>query len=102
MSSTGQPWTVDSIAHALPHSELRAQFMREATFTDVRELPATLERWVRFIEDFDAGRDRVEQLRSLVRENGHLPATYAASLIDVTPDELHAAAEETSRRRGAA
>lgn len=99
--STG-PWTVDSIAHALPHSELRATFAHQVSFTNLRELPNILERWVEFIEDFEAGRDRVEQLRSLVRENGHLPATYTASLIDVTPDELRTAAEETSRRRGAA
>ncbi|WP_329330772.1 hypothetical protein OIU81_03060 [Streptomyces sp. NBC_01454] len=98
--STG-PWTVDSIAHALPHSELRAQFMREATFTNVRELPATLERWVEFIEDFEAGRDRLEHLRTLVRANGHPPASYTASLIDVTPDELRSAAADTSRRGAA-
>ncbi|MGD3112435.1 hypothetical protein [Streptomyces sp. YGL11-2] len=98
---TSEPWTLDSIAHALPHSELRATFMREVTFTDVRELPAIRNRWVAFSEQFEAGRDRVEQLRTLVRENGQLPTGYTASLIDVTPDELRADAE-ASRRRGAA
>ncbi|MGD3108789.1 hypothetical protein [Streptomyces sp. YGL11-2] len=96
-----EPWTIDSIAHALPHSELRATFAREVSFTDVRELPAILDRWVNFIEQFEAGRDRVEQLRSLVQENGHLPPNYTASLIDVTPDELQGNTEDI-RRRGAA
>ncbi|MEW2578389.1 hypothetical protein [Streptomyces syringium] len=98
--NTGQPWTIDSIAHALPHPELRATFMRETSFTDVRELPAILDRWVTFIEEFEADRDRVEQLRALVTENGHLPPTYEATLIDVTEDELRAAAR--SGQRGAA
>ncbi|WP_310727896.1 hypothetical protein [Streptomyces sp. N2A] len=99
--STG-PWTVDSIAHALPHSELRATFMKEVTFTDVRELPTILDRWVAFIADFEAGRDRVEHLRSLVRENSQLPTGYTTSLIAMSPDELRAEADDSERRRGAA
>ncbi|MCA6091190.1 hypothetical protein LE181_03275 [Streptomyces sp. SCA3-4] len=95
--STNLPWTIDSIAHALPHPELRATFMREATFTDVRNLPGILDRWVRFIEDFEAGRDRVEHLRTLVRENGRLPETYTADLIAVSEGELRAAADHGSR-----
>ncbi|MFI1970637.1 hypothetical protein BLA24_04730 [Streptomyces cinnamoneus] len=98
--STSQPWTIDGIGHALPHPELRATFMREVSFTDVRELPAVLERWVAFIQTFEAERPRLEQLRELVHENGHPPATYTAGLIDVAPDELHSAADEN--RRGAA
>ncbi|MDT0453642.1 hypothetical protein [Streptomyces hesseae] len=95
--STSQPWTIDSIAHALPHPELRATFMREASFTEVGELPAILDRWVRFIEEFEAGRDRLEYLRAAVRENGRLPETYTAGLVDVSEDELRAAAGHGSR-----
>ncbi|MFI8942706.1 hypothetical protein [Streptomyces syringium] len=98
--NTGQPWTIDSIAHALPHPELRATFMREATFTDVRDLPAILERWVKLIGDFEADRPRVEQLRETLRQNGHLPDTYLATLVDVTEDELRADAGH--HQRGAA
>jgi hypothetical protein len=98
--STSQPWTIDSIAHALPHPELRATFMRDVSFTDVSELPAILDRWVHFIQEFESDRDRLERLRSLIRENGSLPDTYRASLIDVSEDELRAAADHG--RRGAA
>ncbi|MEU5211721.1 hypothetical protein [Streptomyces sp. NPDC020742] len=102
MSSTGRSWTVDGVVHALPHSQLRATFMHELSFTDVRELPAVLDRWVAFVEDFEADRDRIEQLRSIVRDNGHLPSAYTAGLIDVNAEELQAAADDTARRRGAA
>ncbi|MFF7705695.1 hypothetical protein [Streptomyces lydicus] len=102
MHSTDRPWTVDSIAHALPHSELRATFMREVSFTDVRELPVILDRWVSFIEDFEASRDRVEQLRSLLHNNGHLPPNYTASLVQVDPAELRAAVDASARQQGAA
>ncbi|WP_367139679.1 MULTISPECIES: hypothetical protein [Streptomyces] len=54
MSDTS--WTIDSIAHALPHPELRATFMQEVSFTDVQELPAIFERWVDFIHRFEADR----------------------------------------------
>ncbi|MFH8410685.1 hypothetical protein ACH4FX_38830 [Streptomyces sp. NPDC018019] len=96
---SSEPWTIDSIAHALPHPELRATFMRDVSFTDVQRLPGTLERWVRFIERFEADRPRIEKLRSHLRGSGHLPADYEASLIDVTAEELRADAD---RARGAA
>ncbi|MFF4406639.1 hypothetical protein ACFY2W_01170 [Streptomyces sp. NPDC001262] len=95
--STGQPWTIDRIGHALPHPELRATFMREVSFTDVREIGAVLDRWVAFVEAFEAERPRLEQLRELVHENGRPPAAYTAGLIDVAPDELHSAADRNSR-----
>ncbi|MEW1653635.1 MULTISPECIES: hypothetical protein [unclassified Streptomyces] len=103
MSSSGRSWTVDGIAHALPHSELRATFLREIGFTDVRELPGLLDRWVRFIESFEADRERVEQLRTTLSGAGNLPATYRAGLLDVTTEELRSAAgDKDSRGRGAA
>ncbi|MCD9194233.1 hypothetical protein [Streptomyces albireticuli] len=97
MNTSQQAWTIDSISHALPHPELRATFMREATFTDVRDLPTILDRWVQLIEDFEAGRDRVEQLRETIRQNGQLPDTYLASLLNVTEDELRADAGLSQR-----
>ncbi|MFF7023009.1 hypothetical protein ACFY97_18650 [Streptomyces klenkii] len=99
MSDT--PWTIDSIAHALPHPELRATFMQEVSFTDVRELPAIFERWVDFIAEFEAGRDRIEQLRDTIRQNGQPPAAYTASLIDVSEDELRTAAAGQASRGAA-
>lgn len=91
-------WTIDSIAHALPHPELRATFMREVSFTEVSELPAILDRYVRFIEKIEADRPRIEALRARIGENGELPDDYAATLVDVNPDELL----EPAGRRGAA
>ncbi|MGG2461153.1 hypothetical protein ACO0M4_15240 [Streptomyces sp. RGM 3693] len=103
MSSSGRSWTVDGISHALPHSELRATFMQEVAFTDVRDVPAVLNRWMKFIESFEADRERVEHLRTTFRGAGHLPSTYRAGLIDVTAEELRSAAgEDGSRGRGAA
>ncbi|ANZ20880.1 hypothetical protein ACH4YO_28205 [Streptomyces noursei] len=102
MSSSGRSWTVDGIAHALPHSELRATFMREITFTDVQDVPAVLNRWVTFIETFEADRERVEDLRTAVRGSGHLPSSYRAGLIDLSAEELRSAAGDDSRGRGAA
>lgn len=98
--TTDQPWTIDSIAHALPHPELRATFMREVSFTDVNELPDILGRWVDFIRKFEAERPRLDRLRTLVQDNGRLPTTYTAGLVDVTEGELRAAADQG--RRGAA
>ncbi|MCC3777311.1 hypothetical protein [Streptomyces sp. UNOB3_S3] len=95
--TTDQPWTIDSIAHALPHPELRATFMREVSFTDVNELPDILGRWVDFIRKFEAERPRLDRLRTLVQENGRLPATYTAGLVDVTEEELRAAADQGCR-----
>ncbi|AKA08468.1 hypothetical protein ACFU90_23275 [Streptomyces noursei] len=95
MSSSGRSWTVDGISHALPHSELRATFMREIGFTDVRELPAVLNRWVKFIETFEADRERVEHLRTSFCGAGNLPSTYRAGLIDVSAEELRSAAGQS-------
>lgn len=94
-----EPWTIDGIAHALPHPELRATFMREVNFTPVDRLPAALEKWRRLVEDFDAQRPRAEALGSYYREHGQLPPDYEATLIDMT-DALQADAGQ--HRRGAA
>ncbi|MQY15183.1 hypothetical protein SRB5_53610 [Streptomyces sp. RB5] len=74
---TDSPWTIDSIAHALPHPELRAAFTREVTFTDVTQLPAILERWQRTVEALAAEQPRVEDLREYaLRHDGALPSDH--------------------------
>jgi hypothetical protein len=97
--SSRQQWTIDSISHALPHPELRAAFAREVSFTDVGQLPEILQRWVDFIERFEAGRPRLEELRARVSENGALPNGYAATLVAVTSDQLR---DDADGHRGAA
>lgn len=86
--STDRTWTLDSISHALPHPELRQTFMRETHFAPLGELQGVLDRWVRFIEEFEAGRPRVEQLRAHLAEHGELPPEYEVALIGISPDEL--------------
>lgn len=98
MSDSGA-WTIDSIAHALPHPELRATFQREVSFTEVGKLPGIIEKWVDFIERIEAGKPRIEQLRAYFHENGHLPPEYEASLVDVSTNDLQRAA---GQQRGAA
>lgn len=94
-----QTWTIDGIAHALPHPELRQTFMRETHLAPIGELEAVLDRWVRFVETFEAGRPRIEQLRAHVTEHGHLPPGYEATLIEISHDELRTSNQGT---RGAA
>lgn len=73
---SNQSWTIDSIAHALPHPELRQSFMREANFSPVGELPDLLAKWVRFIEKHEAERPRIEELRAYYQQHGQLPPAY--------------------------
>ncbi|MET8014729.1 hypothetical protein ABZU86_33585 [Streptomyces sp. NPDC005271] len=79
---SSENWTIDSIAHALPHPELRAAFMQETSFTDVTKLPGILAKWVDFIERFEAERPRVEAVRDYYREHGQLPAEYETESAD--------------------
>jgi hypothetical protein len=71
-------WTIDSIAHALLHPELRATFLREATFSEIGRLPAVLQRWQRLAEAFEAGRAQLARLAEHYDEHGRLPAEYEA------------------------
>lgn len=85
-------WTIDAIAHALPHPELRQTFMREAHLAPIGELQQVFDRWTRFLADFEAERPRIEQLRQHVAEHGTLPADYEAGLVELTLDEPRPAA----------
>ncbi|MFC9068852.1 MULTISPECIES: hypothetical protein [Streptomyces] len=89
-------WTIDSIAHALPHPELRARFARETSFTEVSKLPAIIDKWVRVVEEFEAGRARIEALAAHQREHGQLPTEYETRLTDITT-QLQADADRTGR-----
>lgn len=97
MSET--PWTLDSIAHALPHPVTRQKFLSEINLAPVDQLPSVVDKWVAIIDRWESGRERVDRLRAYFTEHGHLPADYEASLIDVTDRVL----QEAERiRRGAA
>lgn len=89
-----QTWTIDSIAHALPHPELRQTFMRETHLAPIGQLQTVLDRWIRFVQDFENGRPRVEALREHFNEHGQLPPENEAGAIELTVEDL--------RGRGAA
>ncbi|OMI34428.1 hypothetical protein [Streptomyces sparsogenes] len=93
---SSENWTIDSIAHALPHPELRATFQREVSFTDVGKLPAIFRRWVQFIEDFEADRPRTEELLSYIEQHGRLLDDYDED----TPESI-AAFEDLKARLNA-
>lgn len=97
MSDT--PWTIDSIAHALPHPVTRMKFLGEINLAPVDQLQAVVDKWIAFVERWEAGRDHAERLRDYFTEHGHLPPEYEATLVDVT-DRVLADAERI--RQGAA
>lgn len=75
---TQQPWTIDSIAHALPAADLRQNFLREVNLTPLPDLPAVLARWQCFAENW---RDHTSPALDALLEyakthNGELPAQY--------------------------
>lgn len=67
------PWTIDSIAHALPHPEQRAAFMRDVSFTDVADLPARLERWIKFVGGIEEARAKAHEVNAHYAEHGTFP-----------------------------
>jgi hypothetical protein len=94
------PWTIDSIAHALPHPAVRMRFLSEINLAPVDQLQAVTDKWVGFVERWEADRPRLEALRAYaVEHGGELPPEYEATLVDVT-DKVLAEAERI--RRGAA
>ncbi|MFE9382345.1 hypothetical protein ACFYMO_03775 [Streptomyces sp. NPDC007025] len=74
-----QPWTIDTIAHALPHPELRATFMRDVNLTPVDRLPDVIARWTRFVEQWEASKLGLDQIQSYIRDHGELPPEYRES-----------------------
>ncbi|MFE7119098.1 hypothetical protein ACFU99_27145 [Streptomyces sp. NPDC057654] len=73
---SGQTWTIDSIAHTLPHPELRQTFMREVNFTAVDDLPGLLARWVRSLEEREGQQPGNEALRAHFLAHGVLPSEH--------------------------
>ncbi|MEU2603236.1 hypothetical protein [Streptomyces albus] len=71
-----QPWTIDSIAHALPHPELRASFTRDVNLAPVDQLPDVIARWTRLVEQWENSKPELDKIQSHVQAHGELPAEY--------------------------
>ncbi len=70
-------WTPDSIAHALPSADMRQEFWKQFNLTPIGELPGLGERWVKVIENLEAGVARGRELRAYQQEHGgQLPPEY--------------------------
>jgi hypothetical protein len=73
-----QPWTIDAIAHALPHPENRQAFWRDVNLTPVDRLPEVIARWQQLAEQWQASRPSLDGLAAYAREHGgELPEGYA-------------------------
>lgn len=98
--SSEQNWTIDSIAHALPHSTLRQRFLSEAHLAPVAELHVVLARWTRVAEECVEAQPRIEAIRAYFKEHGTLPDELGP-FVDAT-DRIMRDAAEGRRERGAA
>ncbi|QEU92875.1 hypothetical protein [Streptomyces kanamyceticus] len=77
---SNQPWTIDSIAHAIPHPELRQNFLREVHLTPRTDLEAVLDRWERFVRRWTQEEaPKIEQVRAYYQEHGTLPPDYESA-----------------------
>lgn len=75
---SSQPWTIDSLAHALPVPELRQEFLREAHLATLDELPAVFAKWGSLIEQHEASKPEMDALlRYAKAHNGELPPEFA-------------------------
>ncbi|MFJ8737755.1 hypothetical protein OG948_27860 [Embleya sp. NBC_00888] len=72
MNST-DPWTVDRIAHALPHPEARHEFLRLVHLTPIGDLPGLLARYTHAAEELIAGLPHARALAAQVRATGKDP-----------------------------
>lgn len=93
-----EQWTIDSIAHALPHSTTRQQFWTELNRTPVDQLPDVLRRWIAVAQEWVDAEPRIEALRQYYREHGRLPEDFEQSTVDITEQVL----QDGRRGRGAA
>lgn len=84
---SSQPWTIDTLAHALPTPELRQEFLREAYLAPVDQLPDTLTPWVRFAERWQAGASYLDEKHAYIREHGEEPPELALSEQDVADSD---------------
>ncbi|MEU0935486.1 MULTISPECIES: hypothetical protein [unclassified Embleya] len=72
MNST-DPWTVDRIAHALPHPEARHEFLRLVHLTPIGDLPGLLARYAQVAEELIAALPHARALAAQVRATGKDP-----------------------------
>lgn len=95
---THQPWTIDSIAHALPAADTRQTFLREVNLAPLPDLPAVLARWQRLVERLEASKPALDELLQFAKEhNGELPPQYAD---DGRTDEWFAQLGESLQQKG--
>lgn len=71
--NTTDPWTVDRIAHALPHPDARHEFLRLVHLTPIGDLPVLLERYVEAAEKLIAGLPRARALADRIAATGQDP-----------------------------
>jgi len=72
-----EPWTIDSIAHALPHAENRQAFWRALNLAPVDRLPDVVAKWVEFVERWEASKPEIERLRQYaLAHDGELPPEH--------------------------
>lgn len=73
-----QQWTIDSIAHALPHPVTRQKFLAEINLAPVDELPAVIDKWVTLVERLEASKPALDKILQFAQtHNGELPPQYA-------------------------
>lgn len=96
-----QQWTIDTLAHTLPASELRQRFWREINLAPVEELPSVLQRWVDFAERWQADKPRLDAIQAYIREHGDVPPEYQPAEQDIADSDAFIAQLEadTARRR---
>lgn len=74
----GNDWTPDSIAHALPDAGMRQEFWRQFNLTPLDGLKALGEKWVKAIQELEAGVERGRTVRAHQQQHGgQLPTGYA-------------------------
>jgi hypothetical protein len=64
------PWTVDRIAHALPHPDARHEFLRLVHLTPIGDLPTLLARYVQAAEELLSVLPRARALAAQVHATG--------------------------------
>ncbi|MGV2914688.1 hypothetical protein [Streptomyces alfalfae] len=86
------PWTIDTIAHALPLPDLRQNFLREAHLASIDELPHVCRKWADLVERYEAAQPSAEALLEYAKtHNGQTPPEYAdADSTDSFVDRLAA------------
>ena len=73
-----QQWTIDSIAHALPHPVTRQKFFAEINLAPVDQLPGVIGKWVSLVERLEGSKSALERVLHFAQSHhGELPPQYA-------------------------